>query len=221
MWQFLFKTRDTLHINYDASRGEECATCNFCVTACPVDIDPRNTLTYDSCTNCGECISACNDLHLKKGLPGLLSYKFGQRSGKQITNNTRALATLLQRGTWVLPVFLLAIGMFVWGIVSYEPQALSVYRAEMLHGDHIQNYRVNVANKLYQPTTVHVSVEGLPEESYSLSDDKVVFDTAGRGDLNLHIENTLSPGLHVITVHARSENGWQETYSVQHLVEKG
>ena len=111
--------------------------------------------------------------------------------------------------------------MFVWGIVSYEPQALSVYRAEMLHGDHIQNYRVNVANKLYQPATVHVSVEGLPEESYSLSDDKVVFDTAGRGDLNLHIENTLSPGLHVITVHARSENGWQETYSVQHLVEKG
>ncbi|KAF0190637.1 MAG: polyferredoxin-like protein [Gammaproteobacteria bacterium] len=221
MWQFLFKTRDTLHINYDETRSDACLTCNFCVTACPVEIDPRNTLTYDSCTNCGECISACNDLHHKKGLTGLLSYKFGARRGKALTNNTRALASLLQRGSWVLPVMVLAIGMFTWGIVSYQPQGLSVYRSDIMHGDHVQNYRINVANKLYAGTAVYVDVEGLPDGSYQLSDNKVVFDTVGRGDLNLHIENQLPPGLHVITVHAHSDSGWQDSYRVHHLVEKG
>lgn len=221
MWQFLFKTRDTLHIEYDASRSEECAKCNYCVTACPVDIDPRNTITFDSCTNCGECISACDSLHEKYQQPGLLSYKFGPRERKPLEHNKMGLATVIQRISWLSPVFILAVGMFTWGIISYQPYHLAVYRAEIDQGNAIRDYRINIANKTYAPAAVKVHVEGLPPDMYRLDADQVSFATANRKDLHLFISKDLPKGLYTISVFAESENGWQDHFQIKHFVERG
>lgn len=220
MWQYLFKTRDTLHIEYDSTRSDDCATCSYCEIVCPVDIDPRNTLTYDSCINCGECITACNNIHKREGVKGLLGFKFGPRKGKQLSNNTMRLSSLLRRASWVAPVFLLALTLFAWGIFSYDSYHLSVYRADMLNAQQVYDYRINVSNKSYRPASVAIHVEGLPEGSYTLDNRQLSFQTADRKDLNLHIDENLPNGLYTIVVRANSDDGWQESFSIQHFTHK-
>lgn len=218
VWQHSFKTRQTLHIEYDALRGEQCAKCNYCVTVCPVDIDPRNTSIYDSCINCGACITACDSLQTKKGESSLLRFQFGERGQSKHSELRHKLASLLGRATWTAPFALIGAAMFVWGLWSYQPFHFSVYRADTLQGASIQDYRINVANKLYQPKTLEISVQGLPQGVYELSEQQAAFGTAGRVNINLHVRPDLSPGLYAFTVQVQAPNGWRDSYRVQHFV---
>jgi polyferredoxin len=220
VWQHSFKTTQTLHIAYDGAREVEanCATCNYCVTVCPVEIDPRNTSTYDSCINCGACITACDSLQARQGLVSLLRFEFGTRAESKIKNLRSNISTMFGRVTWTIPVTLIGAAMFAWGIMSYQPYHFSVYRAETLQGDNIQDYRINIANKLYADETLMVSVHGLRDGSYDLSARQAVFTTADRQNINLHIHPGLAPGLHSFTVQVRAANGWQDSYRVQHFV---
>lgn len=222
MWQFLFRTRDTLHIVYDEGRSQECAKCNFCVTTCSVDIDPRRTQTYDSCINCGECITACESLHEKKGLKGLLRFAVGPR--KQINAETGCkenvesnLATAKQRLIWVTPVFLFASALCIWGLVTYQPYHLTVYQGDVARGQSVQDYRIGLANKLYKDATLKLSVDGLPAGSYRFDQNQVNFSTATRQDVMLHIIEKLPPGLHPFLVKAESADGWSDTFRILHL----
>lgn len=220
MWQFLFKTTDGLHLDYDESRKAECEKCNYCVTECMVDIDPRDTNTFDSCTNCGACVTACNSLHEKKGVPGLLKLKFGKRRNK-VTLAQRSMATLPERVRWVLPVWTLGFGMFVWGLISYEPFHLAVYKSDKDQGAQISEYRVNIAHKIYESGAVKISVLGLDKEYFILSGNEVSFDSVGREDLFVEIKDGLSKGLHSFIVKAESENGWTKQIRMQHFVNNG
>lgn len=222
MWQFLFKTRETLHIEYDVSRADNCAKCNFCVTSCPVEIDPRNTATFDSCTNCGECITACDSLYEKHGKKGLLQYKLGARKTcGESTEDRKSLSGVKQRLSWVLPVLVLGLGMFTWGIVNYQTYHLSVYRAEIDQGAHVNEYRINIANKTYDPREVRVRVEGLPADAYQLDSTQLAFTTAGRKDLHLRIHDRLPAGLYTVSVIAESGDGWHDRFQIQHIAGKG
>ncbi len=220
MWQYLFKTQDTLHVEYDESRADECAKCNYCVTSCMVDIDPRQTKTYDSCTNCGECISTCNKLHQKKGGVGLLSFKFGKRKSAVVADAVK-LTSGKRRAILLTPVFAFAVGLFVWGVLSYQPYQLTVYRAELMHGQQVSDYRVNIANKIYDHKALTIKVEGLPASMYSLDTTEVAFDTAGRKDVNLKLKDGLPAGLTTFIVRVTAEDGWTAHYRVQHLVDRG
>lgn len=226
VWQHSFKTTHTLHIAYDGARGERCATCNYCLTVCPVEIDPRNTLTYDSCINCGACISACDSLHYKTGEPGLLGFEWGARkiprlaglAVRQAAGIKSNLGTLFGRFSWSLPFTLIGVALFVWGMVSYQPYHLTVYRADTNQGAAIQDYRIALANKLYRPTQLKVSVQGLPPGSYTLSADEARFVSAGRQDLNLFIHAVLPRGLYSFTVTLESQEGVRVSYPARHLV---
>ncbi|HXH65320.1 MAG TPA: 4Fe-4S binding protein, partial [Mariprofundaceae bacterium] len=85
IWQHSFKTSQTLRIGYDASRSDDCIKCGYCLSACAVDLDPRDTELYSGCTACGECIVACDRLHERKGSAGLLSFVFPE--GKKGSSN--------------------------------------------------------------------------------------------------------------------------------------
>jgi len=220
MWQFLFKTNDTLHLEYDESRSDECAKCNYCVTQCMVDIDPRKTNTFDSCTNCGACVSACDSLKAKDSQKGLLRLKFGSRKQAKIASYI-PLASIQRRAGWVLPVWVLGASLFVWGLLSYDPYHLAVYKSEIAHGDQIKQYRVHLANKMYQPGRIKVSVQGLPEGAYQITHEVAQFDTVGRQDVWINIQGDIHPGLHTFTVKAESDDGWTDSYRVQHFVKQG
>jgi polyferredoxin len=218
VWQHGFKTKQTLHIEYDASRSEECVKCNLCATSCFLDLDPKRTDIYDTCINCGECVSACDMRQAKKGQPGLLRLVSGDGRratfGQQAAN---ALGNLSARLSWTLMIGLVGLGMFGWGVWSYQNYHLAVYRADIQQGAQINDYRIAVSNKLYHPAELSISVEGLAPQQYQLSSSTATFTGAERVDLNLHVTD-MPQGLHRFVVHAKAPDGWRAHYRVQHFV---
>jgi len=218
VWQHGFKTKNTLRVVYDQSRKEACEKCNYCRTVCFLDIDPKLIDTYDSCINCGECVTACNTLQSKKGQTGLLSFRYDSQSRDGLKKFLNGLST---RTRWTLPVAALGFIMFVIGIVTYEPYHLAVYQSDKDHGATIRDYRVAISNKRYRNALVNISVTGLNKSDYTLSRPKAIFDNVGRVDLQLQIEPHLKPGLHSFIVQAKSNDGWRQNFRVQHFVAKG
>ncbi len=113
--QRIFRTKDALHVKYDAERSGDCAKCNYCATSCITGIDPTDVKIDDSCINCGECIDACNRLHEKKGGHGLLQFRLSE---EQHSDNLRGyLVRMASRfNWWVGTIFLIGCLMFLWGI---------------------------------------------------------------------------------------------------------
>lgn len=220
IWQHGFKTKQTLHLAYDDSRSSECEKCNYCVTACFIELDPRRTDIYDTCINCGECVTACNNLHAKKGETGLLRFEVGRQDVRKRSFFRVNLGSLSTRMKWTAPFAFFALVMFLSGIYNYERYHLAVYRADTTLSHGIQNYRVSVSNKLYHSANLSITIKGLPAGSYSLSKSEVVFDTVGRIDIELHIGDGLSSGLHAIVVSVESMDGWHDSFRVQHFVER-
>jgi len=218
VWQHGFKTQQTLHVAYDSMRADLCEKCNFCVTQCFLDLDPRKTDIYDTCINCGECITACNNLQARKGQRGLLSFKIGDQNASRLSLLKTRLSSLSSRVHWTIPVAVIGLAMFVWGLMSYESYHLSVYRADTLQGVQINDYRIALSNKRYQAASVSLEVVGLEPQQYQLEKAQASFDSIGRIDLKMHINQGLSPGLHAFIVKANSNDGWSDSFRVQHFV---
>jgi polyferredoxin len=220
VWQHTFKTKQTLHIAYDESRKAECEKCNYCVTSCFLAIDPRKTDLYDTCINCGECVTACENLHTRKGKgESLLRFAMGERQGTKAgaVEFKTNMHNLFSRASWAFPILVVGLGMFIWGLWSYERYHFAVYRADTLQAAQILDYRISLANKFYEPARLHVTVEGLSEDQYTLAAKSVEFETAGRINLELKLSPALAKGLYPILVRVKSEDGWEESFRVQHF----
>ena len=121
--QRIFKTKDALHVTYDASRSADCTKCNYCATECITGIQPKKIEIYDSCIDCGECIDACNRLHEKSGTPGLLRFELGE-AGSAPTFRDK-IRDVMSRFNWLVgAIFLVGCVMSVWGIVA-QPQPVA------------------------------------------------------------------------------------------------
>lgn len=221
MWQYLFKTRETLHIDYDETRKQDCEKCNYCETQCMVGIDPKTTNMFDSCTNCGACISACDAMHAKKGEKGLLSFRLGERRNKFSSNALVRLASFKERLAWVFPAWLVGMSLFVWGLITYQPYHMSIYQSEVTHGAQVVEYRANIASKLFEPGEINLSVEGVDESVYEISETNIHFDSVGRHDIIIRLKNSLEPGIYNIILRASSDNGWDEFVRLSHVVTRG
>jgi polyferredoxin len=218
VWQHTFKTKETLHVLYDTSRSDECSKCNYCVTTCFIDLDPRKTEMYDSCINCGDCIDACNSLQAKKGGVGLLSFEFGQRiQGKtrKLRDNTMSL---LSRFHWTAPFAALGIAMFAWGIWSYQPYHLSVGYLQAAQSQSARDYRIEISSKRYRATELGVTIEGLQQDDFTLSTKKINLQSVGRTSVFFSMSQKLQRGLHPFVVVVHSNDGWVGRFNVQHFV---
>jgi polyferredoxin len=219
VWQHSFKTKETLHVVYDASRSAECEKCNYCVTTCFIKLDPRRTEIYDSCINCGDCIDACNSLQGKKGSTGLLRFELGQRVSGKVRNFRDNSISLLSRFRWTIPFATLGLIMFAWGVWSYQPYHLSVGYLATNHNQSAREYRIEVSSKRYRPTELHLSVEGLPQDDFSLSNNKVDMESVGRKSVYLSVSPKLQRGLYSFAVVAHANDGWTGRFNLQHFVE--
>ncbi len=221
VWQHSFKTRETLRVAWDRSEPEACARCGYCATSCFIGIDPRRTEVFDSCINCGECIAACGEIRARKGKAPLLRFAVGAREEEARGAGLwrTALSSLRGRIRLTVPLTLLGLALFAWGLYTYEPFRLTAFRAEQqLHGaGAIQDYRIEVAHKMYRPARVRLEVEGLPEGSYRLSRSELVFDSTGHLDAVLHVDPRLPRGLYPVLVRARSDDGWSAAFRIQHF----
>lgn len=224
VWQHSFKTRQTLHIAFDASRSADCATCHYCVTQCFIELDPRSTDVFDSCINCGECVDACNRMHAKQGKPGLLRFEFGARTPQTIVSaaaNTSAQRnneySLLGRTRWTLPFTALGALLFMWGLWHYQSFHLAVDHdrdAALLSGS---QYQIAIANKRYQPGQVHLSVSGLAASDYQLDATDLSLQPVEHRTVHLRLSPQLPHGLYRIIVRADSPDGWHDEMPIQHL----
>ena len=219
VWQHSFKTKETLHVVYDASRADECEKCNYCVTTCFIELDPRKTEIYDSCINCGDCIDACNNLQAKKGGTGLLRFELGQRATGKIRQFRDNSMSLLSRFRWTAPFATLGVIMFAWGIWSYQPYHIAVGYLQTAHNQSARDYRIEVSSKRYRPTELSLSVEGLPLDAFTLSNLKVNLASVGRTSVFLSVSPKLQRGLYPIVVVVHSNDGWTGRFNVQHFVE--
>jgi polyferredoxin len=219
VWQHTFKTKETLHVLYDSNRSDECAKCNYCVTTCFIDLDPRKTELYDSCINCGDCIDACNSLQAKKGGIGLLSFEFGQRVQSKTSKLRDNTMTLLSRFHWTAPFAALGIAMFAWGVWSYQPYHLSVGYLKSTNNQATREYRIEISSKRYRPTELNLTIEGLPQGDFTLSEQKINLQSVGRSSTFISMSPTLQRGLHPFVVVVRSNDGWMGRFNVQHFVE--
>jgi len=219
VWQHSFKTNQTLHVKYDASRADECSKCNYCVTTCFINLDPRKTDIYDSCINCGDCIDACNQLQARKEMPGLLRFEVGERKQENVRKFRTAAVSLFSRAGWMTPFAIFSAAMFIWGVWTYQPYHIAVGRAETQQDPAAQDYRIAISSKLYRPTELHVRVSGLPEGGYRLSTDDIKMLPAGRESITLSIAQGLPHGLHSFVVEVSAIDGWTGHFNIQHFSE--
>lgn len=221
VWQHMFKTKQTLHVAYDASRSDQCTKCNYCATSCFIDIDPRKTDVYDTCINCGECITACNNLQAKKNnAPGLLTFAVGERDRSNIAASRTGLAGLTGRAGWAAPFMVLGVAMFSWGLSTFAPYHVAAGAAPINADPERKDYHISIAHKLYQPGTVHVRVDGLPAERIRLSSAEVVFTGAERQTVTMTVD---SRGLTTTLTPLRislSAPDWQTQINIPHVVVK-
>jgi len=218
VWQHSFKTRETLRVVHDDSHADECARCNYCVSACFVDIDPRHTDTFDSCINCGECINACNQVRAgRKTGTSLLRFEFGREDNGRRVRVGKNVGSFLVRAPWALLLAGFGLALFIWGVANYQPYHLSVYRAETLQGDTLVDYRINIASKLYHPTRFSIAIDGLASDSYRLSTTTLEMDGTGRRDVEMRLSTSLAKGLHPFLVRVQSDSGWEDSFRVQHF----
>jgi len=216
VWQHSFKTRETLHVSYDASRVAECSKCNYCVTTCFIDLDPRKTESFDSCINCGDCIDACNTLQGRKGEIGLLSFATRARDKtRKFRDNSMSLFSRLG---WTAPFAILGAVMFAWGIWTYQPYHLSMGNLETPdHQLSAQDYRIEVTSKQYKPSELAVSVLGLAPTEYKLSNQQVKLDSVGRASITLSISTHMPQGIHPFVVEVHSRDGWAGRFTANHF----
>ncbi len=219
VWQHSFKAKETLHVTYDANRAGECAKCNYCVTTCFIELDPRKTDSYDSCINCGDCIDACNTLQAKKNGVGLLRFELGEREQSKLRKFRDNSMSLMSRFIWTAPFAALGLLMFAWGLWSYQPFHISAGYLQATKDQPVRNYRIEVTSKRYRPTELSLSVEGLPQGDFSLSDQTVNLKSAERASVFLSVSPRVQRGLHQFVVVARSNDGWVGRFNIQHFVE--
>jgi polyferredoxin len=221
VWQHSFKTKQTLHVTYDASRAQECAKCNYCVTNCFIDLDPRKTDVYDSCINCGECIDACSRLHAKQQTGGLLRFEMGERARVGAGGLRNAAVSLLGRAKWASVFTAFGVAMFAWGLWTYEPYHIAVDHADVQKTGSIQDYRIAITSKLYRASELSVQIQGLPTGSYRLSADDIKLGAAGRGSLTLSVDQNLKHGVYAVMVTVSALDGWKGRFNIQHFSEQG
>lgn len=219
VWMHSFKTRQTLRVAYDASRSKECDKCSYCVNSCFIDLDPRKTDVYDSCINCGDCIDACNRMHQKQGVPGLLRFEMLERKNQRVSKLHNAAISLFTRMGWTAPFVVLGASMFIWGLWSYQPYHVVVGHADVQQGRSVQGYRIALTNKLYHATELHVKVLGLPQGTYQLSAENVKLSAVGRESLMLSIVKDLPRGIYSFVVEVSAGDAWKGRFPVQHFSE--
>lgn len=220
VWQHSFRTRETLHVRYDASRSDSCSKCSYCVSSCFIEIDPRKTAVYDSCINCGECVDACNRIHQKSDKPGLLSFEFGETKAKaaarsRFRDNATSLAA---RSKWMLALAVFGAGLFAWGMWTWEPLHVVVYRAEIQHELGNRDYRIAITNKLYHARQVTLRVSGLAPGDYKLGATHIELPAVGHESVLLSLSDRLPHGVHAFNVDV-SAAGWHVQFPILHLSE--
>ncbi len=182
--------KDTLVITYDEQRGEprkrgakrsegsetagDCIDCGLCVQVCPTGIDIRNGLQYE-CIACAACIDVCNSVMTQVNRPSnLIQYTTESSMEGQKTKILRPRIVI-----YAVLLGLLFAG-FVTALAMRSSVQFDVLRDrnalyQVVGNDQIVNrYTLKVMNKGNIDQRYRIDVEGLPEASIEVANERVI-----------------------------------------------
>jgi len=146
--------KNTLIIELDPKRADECINCQSCVRACPTGIDIRKGLDV-ACINCAECIDACNSVMSRFNKKGLIHYAFG----------TGGEGKILRQNFFVVGGFVvLFLVFYVYLMLSRTGIDIAILPHNMeprvtKDGRIINAYVLSVKNMRNEPIDLAVAVE--------------------------------------------------------------
>jgi cytochrome c oxidase accessory protein FixG len=180
--------RDSLLISYRTWRGEprgphkigqswegrgDCIDCHQCIAVCPTGIDIRNGPQLE-CIQCALCIDACNEIMDKVERPrGLIAYD--------------TIRNLAAAGRETVPLHLIRPRVILYAVAMVVVSAIMLVAllirpdldVNVLHdrnpiyvrlsdGGLRNGYTVKLLNKLYEPHSFKIGIEGLPGATLSV-----------------------------------------------------
>jgi cytochrome c oxidase accessory protein FixG len=180
--------RDSLLISYRAWRGEQrgphkagqswegrgdCIDCHQCVDVCPAGIDIRDGAQLE-CIQCALCIDACNEIMDKVERPrGLIAYD--TLRGLAAAGHDTAPIKLFRPRVVFYAVAMAIVGVVMLTALLLRPDLeVSVLHdrnpiyVRLSEGGLRNGYTVKLLNKLYQPRSFRLGLDGLPGTSLSV-----------------------------------------------------
>lgn len=180
--------KNTLAVRYLDERDDDCIRCGKCVADCPMDIDIKKGVGQYACIGCGECVDACNDVLGKRGVPGLIEYRYGLEADRDMKQ-----LTLLQRlGLWdakrwgvlaALAGFVAAVGWSMFGALPMSANAEANGAIVKTAGKVSNSYTLTIGNGGGEPERFTVTLTGLPQGVIVAPHGPVEVD--GRGEKNV------------------------------------
>lgn len=159
--------KNTLAVRYLEERESDCIKCGKCVTDCPMDIDIKKGVGQYACIGCGECVDACNDVLGKRGVHGLIEYRYGLEPDR----NIRSLTLRQRLGFWdgrrVGVVVALAgfVAVTAWSLFGSTPMTASAMAngAIVVGAGRVSNtYTLMIANGSPDTAVYNVTLGGFP-----------------------------------------------------------
>jgi len=159
---------NSLAVRFLTERADECITCHKCEIDCPMEIDIKNGVGQHGCIGCGECIDSCNDVLGKRGIAGLIEFRYGTEP-ERVTKN---LKPAQRWGLWdgrriaivaTVPICLAVVLFLIYGkmplLASVNANG-SIIRTDATVTN---TYSLTVTNGNPDTTRFSLSVFGLPE----------------------------------------------------------
>ncbi len=163
----LLADTNTLAVRYLDERADDCIRCGRCETVCPMGIDIKQGAGQMECIGCGECADACDDVLGRRGVAGLIEFRYGVQPERTPPALTRAQKWGLwdrKRGAVALGLLFFA-AMVAWQMFGRVPLTASVLASGAISRDAraVRNgYSLSAANGTPQAQTDVISVDGLP-----------------------------------------------------------
>ena len=156
----------TLAVRFLTERADECITCHKCEVDCPMEIDIKQGVGQHACIGCGECIDSCNDVLGRRGIPGLIEFRYGTEPDTV----TKTLPPAKRLGLWdrrrvaVAATVPLCLAVVLFLIFGRMPLTVSVNaRGQIVRTKAaVRNgYELTVGNGSPHPAVYTVTVSGL------------------------------------------------------------
>ena len=176
--------RHTLLVSYRTERGEprgplrkgqgwdgrgDCIDCKACVAVCPTGIDIRDGAQLE-CIQCALCVDACNEIMDKISRPrDLIAYDTIAKQEAKAQGENEPLQLIRARTLLYMGVMVLVGIVMLIGVMNRTILEVNVLRdrnppfVQLQDGGVRNGFTVKILNKLHEPRTFRLSVEGLPD----------------------------------------------------------